>query len=72
MKEPFQSDDSKRKDGSQQSPRRRLRTGLLVLGSAIFGGVAVVLWNRRTLAKMQEKPREENKNPPKIDEDAIY
>jgi len=72
MKEPFQPDDSKRKDGGQQSPHRRLRTGLLVLGSAIFGGVAVVFWNRRTLAKMQEKSSEENKNAPKIDENTIY
>jgi hypothetical protein len=72
MKGPFQLNDSKRKDDGQPSPRRRLRTGLLVLGSAIFGGVAVVFWNRRTLTKMQEKPNEENRNPREIDEDAIY
>ena len=36
-----------------------LRTGLLLAGSALFGGIAVALWNRRTLARMrQEFPAE--------------
>lgn len=34
---------------------RRWKTVLLVLGSATFGGVAFVLWNRRELAQIHAK-----------------
>lgn len=33
-----------------------LRTGLIVAGSALFGGIAVALWNRHTLARMRQSP----------------
>jgi hypothetical protein len=45
---------------------------LLVLGSALFGGIAVVLWNRRTLANMQNQPLEKTNPPSPVDDDAIY
>jgi hypothetical protein len=31
-----------------------VRTAVLVAGSALFGGLAVALWHRRTLAKMRQ------------------
>ena len=35
--------------------RRNLwRTSLLLASSAAFGGIAVAIWNRRTLAKMRQ------------------
>jgi hypothetical protein len=38
-------------------PERRnfWRSGLLVVTSAAFGGIAVAIWNRRTLAKMRQQ-----------------
>ena len=37
------------------SPRRGIwRMGLVVTASALCGGIAVVLWNRRLLTKMRE------------------
>jgi hypothetical protein len=47
---------------SQEAPipsapqRRNLwRTGLLLATSAAFGGIAVAIWNRRTLAQMRQQ-----------------
>jgi hypothetical protein len=34
--------------------RNWLRTGLLLATSAAFGGIAVAIWNRRTLAKFRQ------------------
>jgi hypothetical protein len=31
------------------------RTGLLLATSAAFGGIAVAIWNRRTLAQMRDQ-----------------
>ena len=31
------------------------RSGLLIATSAAFGGIAVAIWNRRTLAKMRQQ-----------------
>jgi hypothetical protein len=33
---------------------RLLQTGLLVAGSALLGGVAVAIWNRKSLAKLRQ------------------
>lgn len=38
-------------------PRRGLRllgTGLLIATSALFGGLAVALWDRKSLAKLRQ------------------
>ena len=35
------------------------RTSLLLASSAAFGGIAVAIWNRRTLAKMRQPRQEE-------------
>jgi hypothetical protein len=32
------------------------RTGLLLATSAALGGIAVAIWNRRTLAQMRQQP----------------
>ncbi len=48
---------------SPSEPERRnfWRSGLLIATSAAFGGIAVAIWNRRTLAKMRQQtpPKEE-------------
>jgi cytoskeletal protein RodZ len=54
------------------SKKSRIRAGLWLLGSAVFGGVAVALWNRRTLAKMQEKQKEGQPQSQKADGNVIY
>ena len=68
MKDSDQVIDSKEKNANTD----RLRTGLLLLGSAVFGGIAVALWNRRTLGKMQNPPEEVEKKILPVEDDAIY
>ncbi len=43
---------------STSVPERRnfWRSGLLIATSAVFGGISVAIWNRRTLAKMRQTP----------------
>jgi hypothetical protein len=36
------------------------RTGLLLATSAALGGIAVALWDRRTLAQMRQQPPSPN------------
>lgn len=72
MSDPQQAADSKTHEGRKEVRAEVLRTGLLLLGSAVFGGVAVALWNRRTLAKMQEQPADTQPSPLPVDDDAIY
>jgi hypothetical protein len=33
---------------------RTLKTGLLVAGSVLLGGLTVALWNRKSLAKLRQ------------------
>ncbi len=33
---------------------RMLATGLLIAGSALFGGLAVALWDRKSLARLRQ------------------
>ena len=46
----------------QNPPERRnfWRSGLLIATSAAFGGIAVAIWNRRTLAKMRQQSAPED------------
>jgi hypothetical protein len=39
------------------------RTGLLLATSAVLGGIAVVLWNRRSLERMREESEFEAADP---------
>jgi hypothetical protein len=41
-------------DPSVPEHRNFWRSGLLIATSAAFGGIAVAIWNRRTLAKMRQ------------------
>lgn len=72
MSNPAQVTDSKANDAEKDPSSTRLRTGLLVLGSALFGGIAVVLWNRRTLTNIQNQCQDKAQKPISIDDDAIY
>ncbi len=49
--------DAKTSDENPSPPERRnfWRSGLLIATSAAFGGIAVAIWNRRTLAKMRQQ-----------------
>lgn len=54
-----------------KSERKLLRTGLLIAGSALFGGLAVALWNRRALTQLRREVPDSEINPP-VEKDAIY
>jgi hypothetical protein len=64
--------DSKEESKCKQPTPQRLRTGLLVLGSAFLGGIAVAFWNRRSLADMQNEAQKRPSIQPPADDDAIY
>jgi hypothetical protein len=72
MNDPIQVVDSERENAKKEASPTRMRTAALLLGSAVFGGIAVALWNRRTLAKMQNRPQEEAKKILTLEDDAIY
>lgn len=72
MSNPVQAIDSKTNEAEKEPRSPRLHTGLLVLGSALFGGIAVVLWNRRTLTNIQNQCQDKAQKPIPIDVDAIY
>ena len=46
------------------------RTVWLVAGSALLGGLAVVLWNRKTLANLRQPAAESNRPPAIPDEES--
>jgi hypothetical protein len=56
---------------NEKSGRKLLVTGALIAGSALFGGLAVALWNRRTLAQMRREIPEVEADP-LVDKDEIY
>jgi hypothetical protein len=49
--------DAETSDENPAPPERRnfWRSGILIATSAAFGGIAVAIWNRRTLAKMRQQ-----------------
>lgn len=51
--------------------RELLKTGLLMLSSALLGGVAFAIWNRRQISNMQQQ-RPAQSGPSPADDDAIY
>jgi hypothetical protein len=55
-------------DSTGRKGLRALRTGLLIAGSALFGGLAVALWNRKALANLRQPP--ETPNPASVKPDA--
>jgi len=72
MKESPKCNDSKDLMGQKEIVPGYVRTGILLLGSAIFGGIAVALWNRRTLVNMQNRSEEPVEKIPSMEDDAIY
>ena len=40
-----------------------LRTGLLIAGSALLGGLAVVLWNRSSLSRLRQPTETDSQLP---------
>jgi hypothetical protein len=49
-------------DEGTLAPERRSvwRSGLLIATSAVFGGIAVAIWNRRTLAKIRQQTSDDS------------
>jgi hypothetical protein len=45
--------------GDPPEQRSLWRTGLLLATSAALGGIAVAIWNRRTLAQMRQQSGED-------------
>ncbi|HVW76766.1 MAG TPA: hypothetical protein VHB45_04080 [Alloacidobacterium sp.] len=72
MEKNKKSADSKREEGKKQGREGIIRTSLLILGSAVFGGIAVVLWNRRALTNIQNPPPQSGQESISADSDAIY
>lgn len=72
MSDGMQKIDSERENAKEKPRRRRLRTALLLLGSAAVGGLAVALWNRKALSQMQNQPLESAPKPLPPDDEAIY
>jgi hypothetical protein len=64
--------DSKEENSRKRIASSGLRTGLLVVGSAFLGGIAVALWNRHSLAEMRKQQPKNEKITPTVDDDAIY
>jgi hypothetical protein len=48
---------------------RGLSTGLLILSSAALGGIAVALWNRKTLAAFHEMEEREPLVPESVSQE---
>lgn len=63
-----QLDGKEEADGTAPAPRGRgiWRTGLLLTTSAALGGIAVALWNRRSLERIrQPNDVDVGRNPPR-------
>ena len=72
MQDLVETTDSKEKKDQKEQHSSRLKTGLLVVGSALLGGIAVALWNRRSLAEIRNQSPEKDSDPPSGGDDAIY
>lgn len=56
-----------------RSPRRKIwRAALFLAGSAVFSGVALALWNRRELTRIQQSTPPAAPPPAHIPDDEIY
>jgi hypothetical protein len=58
--------------GTVIKPRKLLRAALLFAGSAALGGLAVALWDRKTLTAMRRKAAEPAPAPPPAPDEDIY
>ena len=59
---PFRRFAGKKTEATDAPPRPKSlwRQGLLLATSAALGGIAVAVWNRRTLAQMRQTPPAED------------
>jgi hypothetical protein len=51
------------------APLQALRTGLLIAGSALLGGLAVVLWHRNSLSRLRQPPETASQPPAETGEE---
>ena len=72
MQDMVETTDSKAKKDQKGQHSSRVKTGLLVVGSALLGGIAVALWNRRSLAEIRNPTPEKASELNSDSEDAIY
>ena len=72
MHDLVEANDSKGNKDQKEQGSSRLKTSLLVVGSALLGGIAVALWNRRSLAEIRNQPPEKDSEPNFGSDDAIY
>ena len=72
MPDSTEATDNKTDSVQKERGPNRLKTGLLVVGSALLGGIAVALWNRRSLTDIRNQPEEPGPKPPLPDDNAIY
>ena len=57
----------------QKEPRQLMKAGFLMLTSAVLGGVAFAIWNKRQIGSMKETSESIESRPVHIvDDDAIY
>ncbi len=57
---------------SPSQPRlQALQTGLLIAGSALLGGLAVVLWNRSSLSRLRQAAETASEPPASGDEEDV-
>jgi len=57
---------------TRSASRPLLRTVLLMMSSALLGGVAFAIWNRRQISSIREKDTVYPWPPVSDDDDAIY
>lgn len=64
---PDSSEPGQDRTNSQRG-LRLLRTGLIIAGSALFGGLAVALWDRKSLASLRQ-PHPEPEAPSAMEDE---
>jgi hypothetical protein len=50
----------------------KLQTGLLMISSALLGGIAFAVWNRRQIGSIHSQPVPESQGTNSAEDDAIY
>jgi uncharacterized protein involved in exopolysaccharide biosynthesis len=58
--------------GAPNKTQKLLRAALFFAGSAMFGGLAVALWDRKALTAMRRREAESTAPPAWRDDEEIY
>jgi hypothetical protein len=69
LKSMHQGKETKDSSKTPARARKLLRAALFFAGSAAFGGLAVALWDRKTLTAMRRRDAEPPEQPRPSDED---